>query len=92
MDTNDINFILFSTEAEEIERSGTGLYYVPNLGKLVYAGFYGVLKAINDSSKDNNLSHPLMENLRKGDWLIEYLVNRLNYLMSETSQEFKKYV
>ena len=39
----------------------------------MYAGLAGPLSAIRDAAKNNNLGHPLCENLRKGNWLIDYL-------------------
>ncbi len=72
--------MLFSTDGEERERCNHGLYHIPNYGNLVYGGFYGVLKPINDACNCNNLGHPLLENLRNGNWLIDYLSNRLENL------------
>jgi hypothetical protein len=52
---NDLNFVLFSSAGEEQERCGHGMYGIPNHGDLVYGGLYGVLKAVNDAGRDNNL-------------------------------------
>lgn len=48
------------------------------VGKLKYAGFYGIIPAIRAIVRYNMLNHPLLENLRQGSWLLDYLLNRLN--------------
>ena len=48
------------------------------VGKLKYAGFYGIIPAVRSIVRFNMLNHPLLENLRQGSWLLDYLLNRLN--------------
>lgn len=43
-----------------------------------YAGLYGVIPIIRQIVRYNLLSHPLLENIRQGNWLMDYLVNRLD--------------
>lgn len=38
---NEVNYLFFSCEAEEQERSGYGMYNVPKKGPLIFAGFGG---------------------------------------------------
>ncbi len=37
----------------------------------------GVISVLRNVRKSNDLGHPLCCNLRKGDWLLDYMVNRL---------------
>ncbi len=59
----------------------TGSYYQHHnhygMGRFPYAGFYGVIPAIHQIIKFNLLNHPLLENIRQGNWLIDYLLQRL---------------
>ena len=63
------------------------MYEVPNLGKLVYGGFYGLRHAFNVACKHNSLDHPLMENIRNGNWLLDYICRRMEIMRSEASEE-----
>lgn len=45
--------------------------------KLVYGGFGGILREIKLAKRYNNLSSKLFDNIREGDWLLEYYVGRL---------------
>lgn len=46
-------------------------------GKLKYAGLYGVIPAVRRIVRFNLLNHPLLENIRQGPWLLDYILNRL---------------
>ena len=73
----DLNQILFSCKKEEqSNRPGNGCYDVPYHGPLPYAGFasvYQLLRSIQ-SKRDH---HALIDNIKHGTWLIEYLANRV---------------
>ncbi|KAI1107572.1 glycoside hydrolase family 13 protein [Jackrogersella minutella] len=79
IDLVDLNFLLYRCEAEE--RAGSdgkdGTYDIPSHGKLVYAGLQGWWSLLKDIIKDNNLAHPLCQNLRDGQWALDYTVGRL---------------
>ena len=47
------------------------------MGQLVYAGLYGVIPAVKQIVRFNVLNHPLLENVRQGNWLVDYLLRRL---------------
>jgi glycogen debranching enzyme len=79
VDLVDLNFILYRCEAEEKDFSGgkDGVYEVPGHGKLVYAGLQGWWSLLKDIIQENNLAHPLCQNLRSGLWALDYTVGRL---------------
>ena len=56
------------------------MYWIPNWRRPVYAGLYGLLPAVRDAQFDNNLGHPFCDNVRGGDWLLDYINFRLSKL------------
>ncbi|KAI0854283.1 glycoside hydrolase family 13 protein [Daldinia vernicosa] len=85
LDLVDLNFLLYRCEAEELDGSGgkDGTYDIPGHGKIVYAGLQGWWSLLKDIINDNNLAHPLCQNLRDGQWALDYTVGRLE----RTSQQ-----
>ncbi|KAK8081976.1 glycogen debranching enzyme [Apiospora saccharicola] len=79
LDVVDLNFLLYRCDAEERDGSDgkDGVYDIPGHGKLVYAGLQGWWSILKDIIKDNNLAHPLCQNLRDGQWVLDYTVGRL---------------
>ncbi|KAI1369397.1 glucanotransferase domain of glycogen debranching enzyme-domain-containing protein [Xylaria arbuscula] len=79
LDLVDLNFLLYRCEAEERDGSDgkDGVYEIPNYGKLVYAGLQGWWSILKDIIKENDLGHPLCQNLRDGLWAVEYIIGRL---------------
>ncbi|KAM4640780.1 glycogen debranching enzyme isoform 2-T4 [Discoglossus pictus] len=72
----DLNQVLYRCDAEEQEDGG-GCYSIPNWTPLKYAGLQGLLSVMMDIRPKNDLGHPFCDNLRSGDWMIDYLSNRL---------------
>lgn len=81
----DLNFLMYRCEAEELDSNGgrDGAYDIPSHGKLVYAGLQGWWSLVKDIIRDNNLAHPLCQNLREGAWVLDYILGRVQR-MSET--------
>jgi glycogen debranching enzyme len=81
----DLNFLMYRCEAEELDSNGgrDGTYDIPGHGKLVYAGFQGWWSLLKDIIRENNLAHPLCQNLRQGAWALDYILGRVQR-MSET--------
>lgn len=79
LDLVDLNFLLYRCEAEERDGSEgkDGAYEIPGYGKLVYAGLQGWWSILKDVINENNLAHPLCQNLRDGQWALDYTVGRL---------------
>ncbi|KJR83711.1 glycogen debranching enzyme [Sporothrix schenckii 1099-18] len=75
----DLNFLLYRCEAEERDASGgnDGVYDLPGYGRLVYAGLQGWYSILKHVVRDNNLAHPLCQNLRDGQWALDYIAGRL---------------
>ncbi|XP_067892976.1 glycogen debranching enzyme isoform X1 [Heterodontus francisci] len=72
----DLNLLLYRCDYEEQEDGG-GCYGVPNFGPLKYAGLQGFISVLAEIRPRNDLGHPLCENLRAGDWMMDYISNRL---------------
>ncbi|XP_047142337.1 glycogen debranching enzyme isoform X1 [Hydra vulgaris] len=75
---SDFNYVLYRCENEEKINGVGGTYDIPGYGKLVYAGLQGIFSLLRKVRLNNDLGHPLCKNLRQGDWLIEYIIRRLN--------------
>ncbi|OBZ85799.1 Glycogen debranching enzyme, partial [Choanephora cucurbitarum] len=72
------NVVLYRCESEERDSvPHGGVYNIPNFGGLVYAGLQGFMSVLNSIIANNDLGHPLCDNLRAGPWALEYTVNRL---------------
>uniref|UniRef100_A0A674P8Z8 Glycogen debranching enzyme n=1 Tax=Takifugu rubripes TaxID=31033 RepID=A0A674P8Z8_TAKRU len=72
----DLNILLFRCESEEQEDGG-GCYSIPGWETLKYAGLQGLISVFANIRPNNDLGHPVCANLRQGDWLIDYVSNRL---------------
>lgn len=75
----DFNSLLYCCEAEERSHSGgkRGVYDLPGHGTLTYAGLQGWVSVLEDIRRDNNMGHALFDNIRAGDWAMEYISSRL---------------
>ncbi|KAK8889721.1 hypothetical protein M9Y10_034475 [Tritrichomonas musculus] len=81
---NDLNNLLFKCEAEEQCVRQKGTYHFPQFGNCFYAGIAGPLLAFN-TAKD--MGSPLFQNLRDGNWLLDFITNRLFAINSLISIE-----
>jgi glycogen debranching enzyme len=79
-DLCDLNGILYKCEKEELDNSKgkRGNYDIPQYGRLVYAGLTHLYALIQRLKKSQELSHGLIMSVREGDWLLEYMINRLS--------------
>ncbi|KFA76010.1 hypothetical protein S40288_00341 [Stachybotrys chartarum IBT 40288] len=89
LDLVDLNFLLYRCEAEERDSSDgqSGVYDIPGHGKLVYAGLQGWWSLLKDIIRDNNLAHPLCQNLRDGQWALDYIIGRLERITAVPGYE-----
>ncbi|KAJ8012292.1 hypothetical protein DPEC_G00067150 [Dallia pectoralis] len=72
----DLNILMFRCDSEEKEDGG-GCYNIPSWGSLKYGGLQGLMSVMADIRSKNDLGHPVCDNLRQGDWMIDYVSNRL---------------
>ncbi|KFO26879.1 Glycogen debranching enzyme [Fukomys damarensis] len=72
----ELNQILYRCESEEQEDGG-GCYNIPNWSSLKYAGLQGLMSVLAEIRPKNDLGHPFCDNLRSGDWMIDYVSGRL---------------
>jgi glycogen debranching enzyme len=78
LDLVDLNICLFSCNEEEQDRGyGFGTYNIPGFASMVYAGLQGFLSLLTEISPKNDLGHPFCNNLRQGNWMIDYIHQRL---------------
>lgn len=74
-----LNHILWRTSSEELDISGQkrDVYRVPNTPGFNYAGIGGLVIEFKKLVKKNSLADPICENLRNGNWLLDYTQARL---------------
>ncbi|CAL8094243.1 unnamed protein product [Orchesella dallaii] len=74
----DLNKVLYRCEEEEREDTGYGAYDIPGFGKFVYCGLQGINSVMMSGIRTgNDLGHPVCDNLRGGNWLMDYIYGRL---------------
>ena len=74
----DLNRVLYRSSLEEqADGNGFDVYIVPNYGPMVYCGLQGQMSILEKIRLCNHLDHPLIENLKQGVWLFDYISNRL---------------
>lgn len=78
MNLLDLNRTIFRCDQEEKDMGcGQGVFDIPGYGPLVYAGFQGFNSILTEITPKNDLGHPFCDNLRQGNWMIDYISNRL---------------
>ncbi|KND89929.1 Glycogen debranching enzyme [Tolypocladium ophioglossoides CBS 100239] len=89
LDLIDLNFLMYRCEAEELDFSGgrDGVYDIPGHRKLVYAGLQGWWSILKDIIRENNLAHPLCQNLRDGTWAPDFIVGRVERMSTTPGNE-----
>lgn len=78
LNLNDLNRAVYRCDQEERDMGqGSGSYNLPNYGPLVYCGTQGFASVLTEIAPNNDLGHPLCVNLRQGDWMIDYIHERI---------------
>ena len=77
LDLCDINLVLYKCEREELDntKGERGNYSFDNFGPLCYAGISHLHKKLNEF-KLNKENNPILDNIRAGDWLLDYTIKR----------------
>ncbi|KAJ3105154.1 hypothetical protein HDU97_008436 [Phlyctochytrium planicorne] len=73
----ECNVALYRCGAEEIDGIGEGVYDVPGFGSIPFCGLQGFASVIHPVARNNDLGHPICDNLRAGHWMLDYVVSRL---------------
>jgi glycogen debranching enzyme len=74
----DLERVLYRSSLEEqSDGKGFDVYEIPNYGKLIYCGLQGQISLLDKIRSSNELRHPLIVNLKQGNWLMDYISNRL---------------
>ncbi|XP_017867030.1 PREDICTED: glycogen debranching enzyme isoform X1 [Drosophila arizonae] len=79
LDLTALSRALFSCDQEERDMGlGCSAYDIPNFGPIVYCGLQGFVSLLTEISPRDDLGHPLCNNLRDGNWMMDYIADRLN--------------
>ncbi|XP_071444480.1 glycogen debranching enzyme [Hetaerina americana] len=74
----DLNRALYHCDQEERDEGwGGGAYDIPNFGPMVYCGLQGFISLLSVIRPQNDLGHPMCGNMRDGNWMIDYVWQRL---------------
>lgn len=87
-----INHILFRSQSEELERTKgkNGLYEFKGFSTK-YAGIAGLFNDFINIEEQGEFQGPICENIKEGDWLIEYHYKRLEEI-PEIQDWFSKFL
>ncbi|KAG9276162.1 glycogen debranching enzyme [Astyanax mexicanus] len=72
----ELNVLLYLCDAEEQDNGG-GCYSIPSWMAMKYGGLQGFVSVLSDIRPKNDLGHPFCDNLRQGDWMLDYISSRL---------------
>lgn len=73
----DLSACIYVCDQEEKDNGGSGVYDIPGSGPLFYSGLQGFISLLSEIRPNNDLGHPLCNNLREGNWMIDYIWQRL---------------
>ena len=81
----EINHLLYRCGNEEKDISGgcRGPYGLPDRSPFVYAGLQGPLHKLQQLKLSGDMGHPLLDNIRQGDWLLDYTLARVESQLPE---------
>jgi glycogen debranching enzyme len=74
----DLKHVLYRSSVEEqSDGKGFDVYTIHDYGKLVYCDLQGQMSVLEKIRLHNQLKYPLVYNLKQGNWLMDYILNRL---------------
>jgi glycogen debranching enzyme len=92
LDCLDFNYLLYRCEAEERSVDGnSGVYNIPEYGPLVFAGIQGFVSVLQTIRLSNDMGHQLFNNLRGGNWIMDYILYRVERQMRVNESEKNKW-
>lgn len=70
----ELNHLLFRCKDEELDISEgkRGPYGLPKSGQFVYAGLQSLVHIFDKLKADVDMGHEFCDNIRQGNWLLEY--------------------
>ncbi|GAB1601007.1 glycogen debranching enzyme-like isoform X1 [Argonauta hians] len=78
LDFDSLNRVMYRVGEEDINDGfNMSSYDIPGHGHLNYCGLQGISHLLDCVRAKNNLGHPVCENIRNGNWLCNYIANRL---------------
>eukprot|EP00158_Paraphelidium_tribonemae_P007656 Partr_v1_DN28316_c0_g1_i2_m78910 putative Glycogen debranching enzyme len=78
LEAEELNIVLFRSDAEERDLTeGHGVYDIPGVGLLPFAGLQGWISLLEKICSANDLGHALCSHLRSGYWALDYIVERM---------------
>ncbi|CAH0555446.1 unnamed protein product [Brassicogethes aeneus] len=87
----DLNRALYRCDQEENDEfNHIHAYNIPGFGSLIYAGLQGFMTVMSNIRPSNDLGHPMCGNLRDGNWMIDYIWQRL--ILNPGTQELGKWI
>ncbi|KAK9890598.1 hypothetical protein WA026_011963 [Henosepilachna vigintioctopunctata] len=91
LNLDSLNRVLYRCDQEERdEGKGFDTYDIPGYGKLVYSGLQGFMSLLSKIRQNNDLGHPMCNNLRNGTWMIDYIFQRLK--LDEKTADLGKWI
>ena len=85
----DLQRILYRPSVEEqADGKGSDVYNIPDYGTLHYCGLQGQMSVLEKIRLFNDLRHPIVNNLKQGNWLMDYISNRLKYFPNTKQVRF----
>lgn len=75
----ELNVALYRSADEEMDTIGHGVYNIPDYSELPYCGLQGFASVLETVARNNDLGHPLCNNLRQGPWAANYVTDRLDH-------------
>lgn len=85
---DELNILLYRCSPEESsEQINSDVYSLPApTNSLIYAGLQGFINILEHECLQNNLGHPMFDNLRQGNWMLDFISSRLHkYAQMATS-------
>lgn len=79
----DLQRIVYRPSVEEqADGKGSDVYQIPDYGTLHYSGLQGQMSVLEKIRLFNDLRHPIVNNLKQGNWLMDYISTRLKHFPS----------
>ena len=69
----------------------SGVYNIPEYGSLVFAGIQGFVSVLQTIRLNNDMGHQLFNNLRAGNWAMDYTLFRIERQLQVNESEKQKW-